>query len=211
MTPPSYGRRGARLTVQSLPPEIAMSHDPALEAHEHREHAEEAAHHHDPFISRVSMTVAILALLAATVGSLETVEAGQAITSSSEAVLAQDEATDTWSEYQADSLKRHLYGIAADQGGPNAARYRDTAAKQQTAQKDVQQKAKDHEAERDKLRSESALHERRHHWLTGAATLLEIGIAISTLAIITRRRPFWLGSIGLGMVGVVLAAVAYLR
>ena len=32
----------------------------------------------------------------------------------------------------------------------------------------------------------------RHHWLTGAATLIEIGIALSTVAIITRRRLFWL-------------------
>src|ERR1700761_3330426 len=118
-----------------------MVHDPALEAHEHREHAEEASHEHDPFISRVSISVAILALLAATVGSLETVEAGSAITSSSEAVLAQDKATDTWGEYQADSLKRHIYGIAADQGGPNADRYKDTVAKQQAAQKDVQKEA----------------------------------------------------------------------
>jgi hypothetical protein len=187
-----------------------MTHDPAIEAHEHREHAEEAAAHRDPFIARVSMTVAVLALLAATVGSLETVEAGAAITSSSEAVLLQDQATDTWAEYQADSVKRHLYGIAADQGGPDAARYRDTAARQQTSQAAVMARAKEFEAERSKLSRTSALHERRHHWLTGAATMLEIGIAISTLAIITRRRPFWLGSMALGAVGLALGAIAYL-
>jgi len=39
-----------------------MSHDPALEAHEHAEHAEHAAHARDPFISRVSITVAVLAV-----------------------------------------------------------------------------------------------------------------------------------------------------
>ena len=38
-----------------------MTHDPALEAHEHAEHAEHAAHLRDPFISRVSITVAVLA------------------------------------------------------------------------------------------------------------------------------------------------------
>src|ERR1700729_3663492 len=90
-----------------------MSHDPALEAHEHAEHAEHAAHAHDPFISRVSITVALLAVMAAAAGSLETVEGGRAITQSSEAVLAQDKATDSWNEYQADSLKRHMYEIAS--------------------------------------------------------------------------------------------------
>src|ERR1700755_1606397 len=93
-----------------------MSHDPALEAHEHREHAEHAAHEANPFIAKVSITVAVLAVLAATAGSLETVEGGRAITESSEAVLAQDQATDRWHEYQADSLKRHMYDIAAENG-----------------------------------------------------------------------------------------------
>src|SRR3954463_12516658 len=97
-----------------------MTNDPALDAHEHAEHAEHAAHARDPFISRVSITVAILAVMAATAGSLETVEASRAIAQSSEAVLAQDKATDSWNEYQADSLKRHMYEIAAAPGGPKA-------------------------------------------------------------------------------------------
>ena len=187
-----------------------MAHDAALEAHEQNEQAEEASHAHDPFISKVSISVAILALLAATVSSLETVEAGAAITTSSEAVLHQEKATDLWGEYQADSLKRHLYGIAADQAGPNQARYKDTSAKQQQAQKEVQVQAKDEEAERTKLLAVSEGHEQRHHWLTGSAALLELGIAICTLAILTRRRAFWYGSLALGVGGLALFAGAYL-
>ncbi len=187
-----------------------MSHDPALDAHEHREHAEEAAHARDPFISRVSITVALLAVLAAAAGSLETVEGGAAITASSESVLAQDKATDAWNEYQADSLKRHLYGIAAKQGGPHADEFRQIADDQSAKQKPVRAEAARDEQERDRLVKESAEHERRHHWLTGAATLLEIGIALSTVTIITRRRPLWFGALGLGIAGIVLLAVAYL-
>src|SRR5215468_3111120 len=100
-----------------------MSHNPALEAHESREHAEHAAHEGDPFISRLSITIAMLAVLAAIVTSLETVESGRAITTSSESVLAQDQATEAWNEYQADSLKRHMLEIAANQGGASAERY----------------------------------------------------------------------------------------
>src|SRR5476649_2047669 len=111
-----------------------MSHDPALEAHENAEHAEHAAHARDPFVSRVSITVAVLAVMAATAGSLETVEGGRAITQSSEAVLAQDKATDAWNEYQADSLKRHMYEIAADSGGPKAEEYRRDIAQQRIDQ-----------------------------------------------------------------------------
>jgi len=186
-----------------------MSHDPALEAHEHSEHAEHAAHERDPFISRVTITVAVLAVMAAAAGSLETVEGGLAITASSEAVLSQDRATDTWNEYQADSLKRHMYSIAADQGGANADKFRETAKEQAEKQPEIKKRAEENEAERDRLVRESAQHERRHHWLTGAATLVEIGIALSTVAIITKRRPFWLGAVGLGLVGLVLAGVAF--
>ena len=187
-----------------------MSHDPALEAHEHAEHAEHAAHEHDPFIARVSLTVAVLAVLAAAAGSLETVEGGRAITQSSEAVLAQDKATDSWNEYQADSLKRHMYEIASGAGGAKADAYAKEIDKDRDSQDKARDKAQDSEKDRDARLKESALHEERHHWLTGAATLIEIGIALSTVAIITHRKTFWLCAIGLGLVGSALFAKAYL-
>jgi hypothetical protein len=187
-----------------------MTHDPALEAHEHAEHAEHAAHEHDPFISRVSITIAVLAVLAAAVGSLETIEAGGAITSSSEAVLSQDKATDLWDEYQADSLKKHIYGIAADAGGPKAAKYADTAKEQVAKQAEVKKGALENEGERDKLLTASRVHEHHHHWLTAGATLLEIGIAIATIAIITRQRWTWIASSMLGLAGAAVAVASYL-
>lgn len=187
-----------------------MSHDPALDAHEHTEHAEHAAHERNPFISKVSITVAVLAVMAAAAGSLETVEGGRAITESSEAVLAQDKATDSWNEYQADSLKRHMYEIASASGGSKTEEYLRDIKDQREGQNKARDKAKEAEQERDRNLRGSALHEDRHHWLTGAATLIEIGIALSTVAIVTARRPFWLAAIGLAATGSVLFAVAYL-
>jgi hypothetical protein len=187
-----------------------MSHDPALEAHEHAEHAERAAHEANPFISRVSITIAVLAVMAAAAGSLETVEGGRAITESSEAVLAQEQATDAWNEYQADSLKRHIYDIAADNGGSHAGDYTKESTGERSAQDKARKNADDFEKDRNRHTAASATHEERHHWLTGSATLIEIGIALSTVAIITKRAPFWLGAMGLGGVGLALFALAYL-
>ncbi len=184
--------------------------DPALEAHEHAEHAQHAAHEKDPFISRVSITIAVLAVMAAAAGSLETVEGGRAITESSEAVLAQDKATDSWNEYQADSLKRHMYEIASAGGSAKAQDYAKEIAKDRDSQDKARGKAEDSEKDRDARVRESATHEERHHWLTGAATLIEIGIALSTVAIITSKRAFWLSAIGLGAAGATLFAIAYL-
>lgn len=187
-----------------------MTHDPALDAHEHREHAEHAAHEKDGFISRVSITVAALAVLAASAGSLETAEASGAITSASEAVLAQDKATDAWNEYQAESLKKHIYGIAAGAGGPHAAGYQAVAEAQTAKQAQVHRAAQGDELARDQLMGESRVHERRHHWLTIASTLLEVAIAICTVAIVTRRRAFWAGSLALGVAGAAVVATTYL-
>ena len=187
-----------------------MSHDPALEAHEHGEHARHAAHEGDPFISRIAISVAVLAVLAAVSGSLETVEGGRALNFTSEAVLEQDRATDAWSEYQADSLKKHIYGVAADSGGPNAERYRKLEGESIAKQYAVRKNARAEESERDRLLAASAAHEERHHWLTGAATVIEIGIAMSTVAIITRRHWLWFTALGFGTVGLALLAAAYL-
>jgi hypothetical protein len=187
-----------------------MSHNPALEAHEQSEHAEHAAHAGDPFISRIAISVAVLAVLAAVAGSLETVEGGRALSSTSEAVLAQDEATDTWNEFQADSIKKHIYGIAADSGGAAADGYRKTSKEYTDTQKTLMKDAKAKEKERDELLSAAGKHEDRHHWLTGSATLFEIGIAMSTVAIITRRHWLWFTATGFGVVGLVLLAAAYL-
>lgn len=185
-------------------------HDPALDAHEHTEHAEHAAHAHDPFISRVAITVAVLAVLAAVAGSLETVEGGRALTASSEAVLHQDEATDAWNEFQSDGLKKFMYAIAADAFPAKAEDYKTEARKRSDKQEKDRRKAAADEADRDRLIGESQSYEGRHHWLTGAATLFEIGIAMSTVAIITRRSWLWYAAVAFAAGGLALFVAAYL-
>jgi Domain of unknown function (DUF4337) len=184
--------------------------EPALEAHEHAEHAEHAAHENNPFISLVSITIALLAVIAAVTGSLESIEDGSAIIDANKAVLAQDQATDQWDFYQAKSLKKHMYTIAAAGGGDNADKFAAIAKKEGDEAEGVQQEAKKLESERETLLGESRAHESRHHRLSLGATLLEIGIAIATIAIITRHRLTWLLSGILGVAGAAVAVLAYL-
>ena len=186
-----------------------MSENPALEAHEHHEHAEHAAEAHDPFISRVSVTIAVLAVVTAVTGSLEVTESGGAITSASRAVLQQDQATDSWNAYQAASIKKHLYELAAGAQPARAAELAKAQAKYDADQDKYQEQAKAAEEKRTQAVEASEHHEHRHHRLTIAATLLQIGIAISTVAIITRRRPFWYGAVGLGVLGALTLASAW--
>ena len=181
-----------------------------MEAHEHAEHAEHAAHGGGKLIAWVSMTIAVLAVLSAVVGSLETLASGQALSEKNEAVLAQSKASDSWAFYQAKSLKKHIYGIAADQGGLKADKYRKTQAENAADETKIQDEAKALEKERDTHLKVAEVSEGRHHRLTVAATLLHMGIAISTIAIIAGRRWPWLASLVLGVAGSAIALWAYL-
>ena len=100
---------------------------------------------------------------------------------------------------ETDSLKKHLYGIAADAGEANAERYHKTSDEQKATQTEVKKHAMEDEAARDEKLAEGRVHDHRHHRLAVAATLAEIGIAICTVAIITRRRSFRLGSLMLSL------------
>jgi hypothetical protein len=181
-----------------------------MEAHEHAEHAEHAAHTGDALLSQVTMTIALMAVVAAIGGSLETTEGDKTIGAKNTAVLLQNQATDTWNEFEAKSTKKNLYQLFADQGGPKAGDYAKEVAKNVADQKELRKKATAFEARRDAAGEQAEVHERRHGRLTIASTLLHMSIAIATLAIILHRRWPWLTSIALATIGLGLAVWAYL-
>lgn len=183
----------------------------ATEAYEHTEHAQHVAHSGNSFLSKVAVSIALLAVLAAGAGSLETIESGAATGARTEAVLLQNKATDNWNFFQAKSLKKNMYEIAAAQGGPSAADWAAQAKRNETDGEDVQKVAKDFEAKSEASSREAERHERRHHLLTVAATFLHIAIAVATIAIITggQRWP-WYASLGLGAMGTIIVGTAYI-
>ena len=95
-----------------------MSDEAPTENFEHVEHAEHAAHEGTPFLLTVSVTIAILAVVAASVASLETIETAATLTEQNAASLLQNKASDQWAFFQAKSIKKNSYDIAARQGGP---------------------------------------------------------------------------------------------
>jgi hypothetical protein len=176
-----------------------------FEAHEHAEHAAHAAHAGaNPLIGQVTLTIAVV------VASLETTEGDRTIVAKNDAVLQQNKATDQWNFFQAKSLKKNLYVLAADQGGPKAAEYAKVAAKNAGEQNGIQKEAKALEAKRDKDSEIAETHEWRHERLTIASTLLHMSIAIATLAIILTRRWPWFTALALAGAGTALAVWVYL-
>jgi hypothetical protein len=185
-----------------------MSENPT-EFREHMEHAEHAAHENNPLITAVSITIAILAVVTAIIGSLESVNTAGAIIESNKATLFQAQASDQWNFYQAKGIKKRVDELTADQGGKGAEAAAAKAKSEADDQVKIQADAKALEEKRDEARKTADLNEARHPKLTLAAAMLQISIAISTVAIITKRKWPWYGAMGLGALGVLFALWAF--
>lgn len=177
---------------------------------EHAEHAKHAAAHGDPLTAYVSLTIAILAVVAATVGSLETLSSGRAISAKNEAVLFQNKATDQWAFFQAKSIKKNMYEIAGAGDGPKKDDFLRQAKKNEDESNEIMKEARHLEHEAEAKLQESEAFEHRHHILTIAVTMLHVSIAVATISIISggKRWP-WYASILLGLVGSAVAGSAY--
>jgi cell division protein FtsN len=185
--------------------------DSPTEHFEHAEHAQHVAHSGDRSLAMISITIAVLAVLAATVGSLETIETAATIGAKNHAVLLQTKASDAWAFYQAKSMKQNLYAALAETAGAKRQEFLDKAQRYAEEQKEIEGQAKDLEHKAEAAFEGSEVHERRHHILTVAVTLLHIAIAVATIAIILRGMLWpWRAAVGLGAAGAIAAAFAYL-
>ena len=182
-----------------------------VEHFEHAEHAEHAAESGDSTLLRVSMTIALLAVMAATVGSLETLETAATFGDKNQAVLMQAKASDAWNFFQAKSMKKNIYALAAEQGGDKAADFAEKAKKYEEESRTIEKEAHGLEEKVEAALHASEKHENRHHLLTIAVTLLHVSIAVATISIIMRGQRWpWYGAILLGGLGALGAGYAYL-
>jgi hypothetical protein len=184
------------------------------EIHEAIEKAQEGEHG-DGFNRRIALVIAILALF---LSFSETLGKG----AQTEVVTKNIEASDLWSFFQAKDIRRTVVNVAADQTGLLAAGLADPAAKaaadkqietwRHTAEryesdpkagngrKDLEEKAKTAEEERDL--STAKYH---HYELSSAA--FQIGIVLASAAVITGMVVLaWLAG-ALGVVGLALLAL----
>jgi len=150
----------------------------------------------------VSMTISILAVLVAGASLL-------GHRAHTEELLKQSQATDQWSYYQAKNIRAHeVQGIAdllaalAPQDTKETAaireKYLKEVARYAEDKEDVSEKAKDLEAERDLI-------SRRADRFDGGEALLEVGLVVCSITLLTRRRGFWFTGMAVGVLGVAMA------
>jgi hypothetical protein len=163
------------------------------------------------WLKRVPMITGVLAGLA---GFLTVRSAGmsnQAIYNSNQAVLHQAVASDKWAEFQADSIKRHQNQLALDTLNPNPTVVEKLAAEEKTLrekQDEVEVRAKAEEY------LESQELENGHQKLAikdlldYAGVAAQLGIALASIAALTRVRPAYYLGIVFGALGMLITAYA---
>jgi Domain of unknown function (DUF4337) len=173
----------------------------ADESNELQEHAEHGAH--EPAMRPVAFTMSVLAVLVA----VTTVLGHRTHT---EAVLYQNKATDQWNLYQAKKIRSNNTQLASDllsvmtvtdkaAAAKIAESYADHQAKWKADLKQEQEKAEALEA-----RVEHA--EARASRFDLAEALLEIGLVVTSVTLLTRSRAYWYLGLAFALAGILSAA-----
>ncbi len=170
------------------------------------EHLQEEIHHHaqgaaQSWIMGVALTSALLAVLAAVSALLSGHHAN-------EAMIEQMKASDAWSYYQAKGIKAAVLGSKIDfrraLKQPVASEDSDKLGKYEEEQARISVEAKE-------LETSSRRHLATHQTFATAVTLFQVAIGIAAIAALTRKRRFWLVSMGFGVVGLVVFALGFLK
>jgi hypothetical protein len=181
----------------------------------HDHHLEHAAKHGeaDAFAGRVAVTTAVLA----TVGALMAYQGGatqaNAALYKNNAAIKKTEASNQWNYYQAKSSKQNLAELAqALVSTPDKQEfYKQESARYDQEKKDIKSKAEELEAESKEWDHQSDEQLHQHHRWAQATTALQIAIAMSAIALLTRRSWLLWGVYGVGALGGALGVLAYLH
>jgi hypothetical protein len=169
------------------------------EAQEHAEREREAS----PWITWLSLSTAIVAVLAA-IAALESGSySNDAIVQKNDAVLHQSKADDAWAYYQAKGVEAVIYSTQAEGASrPELAiRWRAEGERERVERTQVRRTAEEEEKQVAEMdgKSEHSLHV--HHEFAKSVTIFQVAIALSAIAALARRKPMWWVSLGVGAVG----------
>lgn len=182
-----------------------MEHGAVEEQLKQVEEAMEEIKHHEEeersWLSYISLSTAIIAILTALAGLYESQVTSQTILAKNDAVLLQSQASDQWAFYQAKSLKGHIYKVNSELYPQKADDFKNKVDKYEKEQAQIMADAKKLEELREAKNHESEHFYHKHHTLSFAITFLQISIAIASISALTRNKKFWLVSLGLGTIG----------
>jgi hypothetical protein len=206
--------------------ELKEQIDQRLEEHAHAHgHGHPAGSGKPPgpvWLRYLPLSTAIIAVFAAVASLLSGSSSNEAILEKSDAMLNQSRASDQWAYYQAKSVKQKLSADEArivDVAGEAVKDLRpevqarfaalktgfDAEARRYDADtKKIEADARHYEEQVKDSEERSAALMERHHRFAFAVTLLQIAIALSAIAALTRRRPLWYLGLAVSVAGAVM-------
>jgi hypothetical protein len=175
------------------------------ELSELQEQADEGREH--PSLAPISVTMAILAVCVAVVSLL-------GHRSHTEELLSATRASDQWAYYQAKNIRRNNYEMGLDllalvefkdkqQADKVLEKYHQQVDRYTKEQTEIEDKAKE-------LEKESTLAQTKANRFDFGEVFLEVALVITSIALLTRKRMFWMLGMLLGAGGLVVAATGFL-
>ena len=168
------------------------------ELQELKEHAEAAEH--DPSLVPISLTMAIVAVLVASVSLL-------GHRAHTEEVILQNQVSDQWAFYQAKSIRRHADEVFADLASLMTAKDAEKAAKLAEKRSSEAEQYRDQGKE---LEAEQKHATRQADRFDLGEAILEIALVITSITLLSGRRLFWYLGILFAIAGVALGITGLL-
>ncbi len=172
------------------------------ELHENAEHARE-----HPDLAPITLTMAVLAVLVATVSLL-------GHRTHTEEIILQNKVTDQWAYYQAKNIRMHTDELFADLAGIVLSKDSEAASKFQekvrTEADRYKEDKKELESKGHELEKEFALTHRKADRFDLGEVFLEVALVITSITLLSGRRIFWHLGLLLATAGIVLSASAWI-
>ena len=177
-----------------------------MEANEIAEFVEQQEKASETHMYAVSFSISVLAVLVA----LVTVLSHRAHTA---AVLDQARASDEWGLYQAKKIRQSGISTTVDllnvlKPGDAAAQARIAEYKQHTAKWDADLAESEHRAR--ELEEQVEVAEHRAGRFDAGEALLQIGVVLASITLLTRQRIYWFVALTIGVAGVLFAGLGLL-
>jgi heme/copper-type cytochrome/quinol oxidase subunit 4 len=150
-----------------------------------------ATHSQEKWITFSALLSAFLAVFAA-------IAALMAGATSNEALIEQMNASDTWSHYQAKSIKASIQDLAQTEAS------KEKSAEYHKEMEELSEKAKE-------LETHSKHQLAKHETLATSVTFFQIAIAMTAIAVLSRRKKFLGVSSLLGVVGLIILILGFLK
>lgn len=179
----------------------------------HDHEVEHVAHHGgDEFTSRLAVLTAIISTIGAVFGYMGGHSQNAALLYKNEASIQKTAASNQWNYYQAKSNKQNLAELSVTLTTAEVqTKFRQDVARYQQEKVEIKAQAEKLELAADDANKKSELEMHVHgRWAMGT-TLLQVGIALAAIALLTRKRWMLVGVYGSTALGIVAGVMGYLH